>query len=325
MKRRDFLISAAVLASGCAAPARNYDAIVEPGQRIGDAIAAASGPCRILIKRGVWKEKLVIDKPGISLIGEDRAGTVLTFDAASGTTGPNGSPWGTGGSSSVTVNGDDFSARNLTFANGFETVSRERMIERAPNGNFQAVALRIGKSVRRARLEQIDVIGQQDSLLVEGEFSQFRDCKITGSVDFIFGGGHALFEDCDIVSRIRNGRSGGYIAAPSTPLSRPVGLVFNRCRLTAEPGMEDGSVHLGRPWHPNAEAFGACAYLSCWMGAHIAAGGWTSMGFNRPDGTRGTMPPEEARFGEYDSHGPGANDHRRLLTAEQVASLTRGG
>ncbi len=85
---------------------------------VGDAIASAPldamRPFRIRVSRGRWHEKLVVDRPGIHLIGEDRAGSVLTFDAAAGMPRPDGEPWGTWGCASVTVRAPDFRARNLT-------------------------------------------------------------------------------------------------------------------------------------------------------------------------------------------------------------------
>ena len=41
--------------------------------------------------------------------------------------------------------------------------------------------------------------------------------KIAGSVDFIFGAGQAVFDECEIVSRDRGSRTNnGYVTAPST-------------------------------------------------------------------------------------------------------------
>ncbi|HEY5782856.1 MAG TPA: hypothetical protein VIT66_13450, partial [Lysobacter sp.] len=83
---------------------------------VGEAIAAAPvdgrQPFRILVTRGRWREKLVIDRPHIYLIGEDRAGSVVHFDAAAGMPRPDGEPWGTWGCASVIVRAADFHARN---------------------------------------------------------------------------------------------------------------------------------------------------------------------------------------------------------------------
>ena len=49
----------------------------------------------------------------------------------------------------------------------------------------------------------------------------------------------------------------------------------------------------------------AAAFLRCWMGDHIVADGWYPMGYNPKGGGRAMMQPEEARFHEFESAGPG--------------------
>src|SRR5688572_33081000 len=73
-----------------AATAPPFDAVVArtpyPGVRtfasVGEAIAAAPvdgrQPFRILVARGRWHEKLVVDRPWIHLVGEDRSASVLS-------------------------------------------------------------------------------------------------------------------------------------------------------------------------------------------------------------------------------------------------------
>src|SRR5262249_9083560 len=143
----------------------------------------------------------------------------------------------------------------------------------------------------------------------------FRNCKITGTTDFIFGAGRALFEHCEIVSRMRQnvpqqGRW-GWVSAASTLRSQIYGLTFSHCRLTHEPGVPPHSVGLGRFWRPttdfpdgrygNPDAAGASVFLHCWLGDHIIAEGWDPMGYNAKGGVRTQLTPQEARPGEYES------------------------
>ncbi len=77
----------------------------------------------IYIKNGTYKEKLTIEKPYVSLIGEDSKKTILTYDAANGTKNPaTGKAYGTSGSASVTVKSKSvgFTAENLTIENAFK-------------------------------------------------------------------------------------------------------------------------------------------------------------------------------------------------------------
>lgn len=58
-----------------------FDAVVKPGQSIRAAIErapkAGSAPYRILLTEGTYRERIVIDRPNIVLVGENRATTIL--------------------------------------------------------------------------------------------------------------------------------------------------------------------------------------------------------------------------------------------------------
>jgi len=340
-------VKSAPEASGEATP---FDAVVSttPHKRIPtyatitEAIASAPAegtkPFRILITRGRWHEKLLIDKPHVHLIGEDRAGSVLTYDAAAGMARPDGEPWGTWGCASVTVRAPDFRASNLVIENAFDYVGNlaaPKFEPIGPNG-AQAVALMLDAGSDRAAFDRVDFHGHQDTLFADAGRSFFRDCRITGSVDFIFGGGNALFEQCELHSRFRPGKERqGYVAVPCTPSAQAYGLTFVRCRLTRDADIPDGTVALGRAWRPgrtfpdgkygDPDAVGAAVYLDCWMDAHIDARGWDEMGYTARDGRRVMLRPGDARLFEHGSSGPGAHrgESRRLLTLERAALYSR--
>ena len=58
-----------------------FDAVVQPGQSIQQAIedAPVNGktPYKILIKKGLYQEKIIIDRPNIVLVGEQRDSTII--------------------------------------------------------------------------------------------------------------------------------------------------------------------------------------------------------------------------------------------------------
>ena len=315
--------------------APTYPTIAEA---LGAAPANGTKAFRILVTRGRWHEKLLVDKPNVHLVGEDRTGSVLTFDAAAGMKRPDGEPWGTWGCASVIVRAPDFSATNLTIENAFDYVGNlaaPKFEPIGPNG-AQAVALMLDAGSDRAAFERVDFIGHQDTLFTDAGRSLFQDCRIDGSVDFIIGGGNALFERCQLHSRYRPGKERqGYVAVPCTPSAQPFGLTFVTCRLTRDAAIPDGSVALGRAWRPgrtfpdgkygDPDAVGAAVYLSCWMDAHIDARGWDEMGYTARDGRRVMLRSDDARLFEHDSSGPGAHrsGSRRLLPRERVAAYSR--
>ena len=305
---------------------------------LADAPAAGDRPYRVLIGRGVWREKLTIDRPNVHLVGEDRRTLILSFDVAAGMAGPDGSAWGTPGSASVTVAAPGFAAENLTIRNAFDYVAdlAHPQFERIGSNGAQAVALRLAEGADRSRFRNVDLVSHQDTLMADAGLSWFANCRISGSVDFIFGAGRALFEGCELVSRFRPlmQRNHGWVAVPSTPRRQPYGLTFLDCRLTREAGVPPASVALGRPWRParsfpngrygDPDAVGAAAFIRCWMDDHITADGWDEMGYPAPDGTRVFLQPTDARLAEFGSTGPGAfaNRRRPWLSARQAALYT---
>lgn len=301
------------------ADVRRFDTLAE-------AIAAGPGdaPLRILLGEGTHREKVVVERPNVSLTGAGPA-SVLSFDTAAGMPAPDGRPWGTWRCATLTVRAPGFSARNLTIENAFDYVAdlSTPQFERVGSNGAQAVALMLGEGSDRAFIENVRITGHQDTLFTDAGRGLFRNCFISGSVDFIFGAGAMYFDRCELQSRYRPlmQRNHGWVAVPSTRREHPYGLVFNRCRLTREAQVPLASVALGRPWRPTREfadgrygdpsVLGMAAFLRCWMDDHISADGWDEMGYTARDGTRLFLQPGEARFGEYASEGPGAFTNRR--------------
>lgn len=340
LSRRTLLVAggASLLAACGGMPRRSerYDAVVgsDGFSKVQAALDAAPAnsttPHRILIRRGRWHEKLIIDKPNIHLIGEDRAASILDFDVAAGMTGPDGNRWGTFRSASLTIKAPDCALRNLTVQNSFDYVAARNNPQDNPAGNgLQAVALAIMTGADRTLIEDVDTTSWQDTLLPNAGRSLFRRCRIEGSVDYIFGAGTAYFDQCEIVTRGRPGYDAqrqGFITAPSTDRNNAYGLVFNECRLEKTPDLKAGSIALGRPWHNTKDAVGQCVFLHCWMDDHIDPAAWDRMSYGRaPNGDYLWFLPEQARFHEFESNGPGGGvtPQRPQLTADQARAFSR--
>ncbi len=252
----------------------------------------------IYVKNGTYREVVTVpsDKTYIELIGQSAGGTVITFDNYASRVG------GTSGSATAFFKANDFIARNITFENSFDYPNSSA-------ANKQAVAAE--PMADRQVFVNCRITGYQDTLYVRNGRSYFKDCYIAGHTDFIFGEGTAVFDNCDIYSRPKNG---GCISAPSTPAATTYGLIFLNCNVT---GPSTG-VWLGRPWHPSSAANyikSNAVYINCYLGSHIATNGWTSMS--------GVYPATE-RLWEYNNSGPGAqvNSSRTQLTASQAARYT---
>lgn|SRR5690625_1069480 len=253
----------------------------------------------IQIKKGTYTERIVIPehKPNIHLIGEDREETVLVYHNTANMRGPDGEKLRISGSASTYVYADDFSAKQITFANSAGLTAG------------QAVALYAGGD--RLVFQECNILGHQDTLFTPSNGRQYyKDCYIAGTVDFICGSAICLFENCELFSIDRHN---GYVAAPATAEELPYGYVFLNCRLTGSTAKH--TVTLARPWQP----YGQAHFVNCWMGEHIRPAGW--------DNWRDPEKEKTATFAEYRSSGPGATPDERLswakqLTQEEAAKLT---
>jgi pectinesterase len=273
-----------------------------------DAAPAGTADKRtiIYIKPGTYAQQLRVpqNKPYLSLVGlgESPQDVVLTFNLHAKSTKPGGGVVGTSDSSSTFLNAHDFVAENLTFANS------------TPPKTAQAVALK--PQADRLAFYRCRFVGFQDTLYPCKGRQYYKDCWITGTVDFIFGDATAVFDHCTI-----NSSDKGYLTAPSTPEKSAHGLVFLDCVLTASDAAAKAKtpgVYLGRPWRP----FGSTAFLRCKMGPHIYPAGW--------DNWRDPANEKTARFAEFastDLDGKPLDVSQRVgwsrqLTAEQAKEYT---
>ncbi|PWC22710.1 pectinesterase A [Brenneria roseae subsp. roseae] len=325
---------ALVSASGSVSEAQSFKTIAE-------AIASAppgNSPFVIYVKNGVYHERLTITRPNIHLEGESREGTIITAAIAAGMLKADGNKWGTYGSNTVKVDAPDFSARSLTISNDFDYPANQAKANDDPTKlkDSQAVALLVAENSDRAYFHDVSLTGYQDTVYVKGGRSFFSTCKISGTVDFIFGNGTALFDDCDIIARNRTDIKDepmGYLTAPSTNIKQKYGLVFTNSRVIRESkDVPARSYGLGRPWHPTTtfddgsyadpDAIGQTVFLNTSMEDHIY--GWDKMSGKDKQGEKIWFHPQDSRFFEYKSTGAGAeqNDQRRQLTDAEAAEYT---
>ncbi|WP_018930363.1 pectate lyase [Gracilibacillus lacisalsi] len=265
-------------------------------------------PVTIFIKDGMYKEVVTIstNKPFITLLGESKNDTIITYDNYAGRDNGVGGTLGTSGSASVYLRADDLRIENLTLENSFD--------ESADVEGKQAVA--VYASGDRQYFNDVRFIGNQDTLYAHSGTQYYGDVYIEGDVDFIFGAASIVIEDSVIHSLDRGSDSNnGYVTAASTLISEEYGMLFIDSKFTSDAPAE--TVYLGRPWPAggNPDAIGSVVIMETKLGAHIKPEGWTSMS---------GLQPEDARLYEYKNEGPGAviNDSRRQLTDEEAADWT---
>jgi pectinesterase len=252
----------------------------------------------IKIKNGTYREKLVVPswKTNISLVGENRDSTIITYNDYSGKNNPGGTdPYGkdkfsTYTSYTVLIQGNDFSAENLTIQNDAGRVG-------------QAVALHV--EADRVVIANCKITGNQDTLYAAKENSRqyYKDCYIEGTTDFIFGEATAVFQNCTIKSLVNS-----YVTAAATRGGQAFGYVFVGCKLIADTAAK--KVYLGRPWRPYAKT----VFIRCELGSHILPEGWN------PWKGDAMFPEKEktAFYAEYANTGPGALVKERINWSKQL-------
>lgn len=279
-------------------------------------------PVIIHIAPGVYKERLVVERPYVTFLGEDAKTTVITWNLGAYEIMPDGEKRGTFRTASVRINTHDFTAKNISFVND------------AGYGHTAGQALALYADGDRLLFEDCRMVSSQDTLFTAplpptaakpGGFTGpgeakprimgrhlYRRCFLQGDVDFIFGSAVAYFENCTIYSKKPGDRTPpespadeviyGYITAASTPQDMSFGYVFKNCRLLSD--CPPRSIYLGRPWREWAKT----VYLNCEMGAHIHPLGWND--WNKPHG--------HFYYGEYHSTGAGACPEKRAAFSHQL-------
>ncbi|WNV92132.1 pectinesterase family protein [Umezawaea sp. Da 62-37] len=249
----------------------------------------------ITVKAGTYREIVTVpaNKPLITLqgLGTSASGVVIVNNYSAYT-------HGTSGSATAFVYGKDFVATNLTISNDFDENS-------TPSGQ-QAVALHLNAD--RAVLRDVRLLGDQDTFLVnDASRAYVVGSYVEGTVDFVFGGGTIVFDNCDVYEKRS---TGGVVTAASTPATKTYGFLFTKSRISgASPA---GSTNLGRPWRPDAQVL----YRESTLNALVKTSQpWTDMSGNLW---------RNARFSEYRNTGSGAGTgtNRPQLTDAQAANYT---
>ncbi|MDE6704343.1 MAG: hypothetical protein K2J81_00360 [Treponemataceae bacterium] len=228
---------------------------------IAQAVAAVPEGSAIKIMPGLYYEKLVITKNGISLVGTDPATTIIYgYEADTGSIdgnllvevnllprGTNTEPGETAPVPEQPAAHAYFNAANLTFYNkGAEWNHEWGGAER------RSIALAL-KGVDTSYLKNCIFLGQQDTLYFRSGRVYAENCYVEGDVDYICGGATVLFDRCKIntiqylnggIIVAAAGADTGY--ASTAPYAN--GFVFRDCKITGHKSFEaaDKKVTLAR-------------------------------------------------------------------------------
>lgn len=243
----------------------------------------------IFVKRGIYKEKLVVPQwlTNIEICGEDRDQTIITYDDHANIRIPGTDrKMGTFRTYTIKVQGSHITFKDITIENNAAKLG-------------QAVALHTEGDC--LTFINCRFLGNQDTIYTGNPGSRlyFQNCYIEGTTDFIFGPATAWFEQCYIFCKQKS-----YITAASTPQDQPYGYVFNKCTIRAAEGVE--KLYLGRPWRD----YGYTLFMNCDLCKEIRPEGWHHWEEHRE---------KTARYMEYNNFGEGAATDKRVSWSRQLS------
>ncbi|XP_062193623.1 probable pectinesterase/pectinesterase inhibitor 32 [Phragmites australis] len=249
------------------------------------------------IKRGRYKELVDVgaDKWNLVLLGDGMEATTIT-----GNRSVKGG-YHTMTTATVSVHGPGFIMRDLTVENTAGAVME------------QAVAFM--SESNRSVVHRCGLRGYQDTLYAF-EYEQFySECRISGTVDFIFGDAAAIFQNCTILARLpMNGQPNVITAQARADATHRTGFTFQFCTVAADDELVHANytvkTYLGRPW----QAYSRVIFMQSYLSDVVHPDGW--------------MPWNETNFGlntcyyaEFSNGGPGANINGRVKWSGVHSSL----
>lgn len=260
----------------------------------------------IHVKAGVYDEQVIVDKkkPNIFIYGDGIARTVVTGRRNYGIM-----KIGTMHTATFANEAPGFIARGMTFRN-----------EAGPQGH-QAVAFR--SQGDKTALFDCSFEASQDTLYYQNLRQFYRNCRIYGTVDFIFGKGDCVIQDSQIIVRKPLPNQFNTVTADGREIKRGSnGLVIHHCSIVPDdylwPVRFEIPTFLGRPWQPAA----LTVVMQSTLGDFIRPEGWKIWD--------GSTNHKTCAMYEYANTGPGANTNRRtkefsgfkLIGAAEAAKYT---
>ncbi|XP_047332018.1 probable pectinesterase 29 [Impatiens glandulifera] len=246
----------------------------------------------IIISPGTYNEivSIPLEKEYIFLEGTTLSKTIITSDIHSSSD-----------VATFTSSANNFVAKNIKFQNSYN-LHQKNNVEPAV-----AAIIRGDKSA----FYNCEFIGYQDTLADFQGRHYYKSCSIEGGVDFIWGFGQSVFEDCKIHVNVEpNFR--GYITAQGRGSEQDSsGYVFLRCVVDGS-----GQVYLGRGYRASSRV----VFIESTFSSVVIPAGW--------DAWHGEGHESGLTYIEAGCSGSGANSPQRVSWAKiedsnrNISSLT---
>ncbi|KAL9671896.1 hypothetical protein QQ045_009469 [Rhodiola kirilowii] len=241
----------------------------------------------IYVKAGVYDECITVtkDQTSVFMYGDGPRKTMVT-----GKKSYKGG-YTTMQTATFSAVGTGFVAKSMGFQN-----------TAGPEGH-QAVALRVQSDMSAFYNCRMD--GYQDTLYAQTHRQFYRNCVISGTVDFIFGDAAAVIQNCLIVVRKPMDNQQNMVTAQGrVDKHESTGFVIQNCRIVPEQKLYPLRLkipsYLGRPW----KQYSRTVIMESTIGDLIQPAGW--MPWN------GDFALDTLFYAEYANRGPGAETKARV-------------
>ncbi|KAK8682086.1 hypothetical protein V6N13_054483 [Hibiscus sabdariffa] len=265
-----------------------------------------ASPFVIYIKAGVYTEQVTVDKTmaNVVFVGDGQTKTVVTgsLNFIDGTA--------TFKTATVAVIGPKFIAKNIGFVNTAGAIKH------------QAVALKVQSD--QAIFYNCQMDGYQDTLYAHSHRQFYRDCTISGTIDFIFGNSASVYQNCKLIIRKPLDNQQCIATAQGRSDRREAsGFVLQNCTFSGAsdylPVMARSKTYLGRPW----KQYSRTIIMQSQLDDIVTGAGWMPWS--------GDFALDTLWYAEFNNRGPGAVQTNRVkwkgikkVTAAQALQFTTG-
>ncbi|KAG9146803.1 hypothetical protein Leryth_005130 [Lithospermum erythrorhizon] len=246
------------------------------------------------VKAGKYVENVVLNKSfwNIMMYGDGKINTIISgsLSYADNIT--------TFDTPTFAISGRGFIARDIGFEN---TAGPEK---------HQAVAMRSGSDL--SVFYKCSFNAFQDTLYAHSNRQFYRECDITGTIDFIFGNAAVVLQNCNIQPRQPLPKQLITITAQGKKdPNQNTGISIQKCSMSPFNNLT-APAYLGRPWKP----YSTTIIMQSEIGGFLNPGGWVEW-------ESGVEPPSSIFYAEYENSGPGANVENRVKWDGYKSMLTK--
>jgi pectin methylesterase-like acyl-CoA thioesterase len=276
-------------------------------------------PVTLFLRKGIYREIIFFaNKHSLTLLGEDRSGTVIEYANNAKFNDAGGNPYAGGSNPSgvAVLHGGSVYHRGVFTAHRVNdlVVSNLTIRNTTPQGGSQAEAIILnGTADARAILKDVDLRSYQDTLQINGQ-AYVSHCYIEGDVDFMWGTGPCFFENC-VCRSLRSGTYYTQIRNPGPAKLENHGFIYLDCTFDGAPGVADDYLsRIETSRFPNSEV----VLLDCVVGKCVGSAAWLLSRGPKDDG----KTARDVRFWEYQSHaadGMPVDVSRRAAFSRQLA------